>query len=881
MSSRYDDLVMDWHTAFKRGEQVVGGKAWNLARLHRYGLPVPDGIVLAAPLYDLVIDANGLRPLVQECLDCPVSAAGQLPLQVAELQKRILTASLPLALTEAITAKLASTGSAGVPLAVRSSATGEDSETASFAGIHESFLNVQGESALEEAVRGCYASLWSERAVSYRRRLGISDVSVAPAVVIMPLIQARAAGVAFSCDPLSGREDTMVIAANFGLGEAVVSGLTDPDSYEVHNNTVTRELAVSGVRLGDKQTITTTVAGGTAQVAGTERHEQVLNNQHIVALAALVRRVLMALGDGERHQDVEWVQDQQGEFHLVQARPVTGKPHYCYPALAGQPVLWSNANYRDVIPMVQTPLNWSFSTPLANRIFLSQYGASGYCINRAVQRSRLFNGRAYFNLSQMQWECYDAYGFSPTHYNRFIGGHQPEITLPPRETGGVKLARLWRNFKLLQALKKAKKRSSQTFADLVQRIDTARALDVAQFSRHELNDLMNDMDRMFATAKDVHLLIAIGGAVFVTLTPLLERFAPGRGLPLTAALLAGQEGVTSADHGTELAELAEIAGREAVCQELFAARPFVASAWRDLPASSEFRRRFAAFLATYGHRAVYELDLRTPRWHEDPTYLLEMIRSMIGTTTPAAIRERQSQAATTAWQEVQRCVPALLQPLIRSMVKNGGKDGANREMAKSILVRMGDVTRKVILEIGRQLAAQGLLRTTDDIFFLHWPELDGIMNNSIGSNGLQELVADRRERHAAFEQLTPPDIIIEEGGTSRVPVSPDADGKGLRGIGVSSGRVSGIARIVRHPDEGQRLNAGEILVAPSTDPAWTPLFLRAAALVTETGGIISHGAIVAREYGIPAVLNVRGVLGLIQDGQQITVDGDRGVVEIV
>ncbi len=342
------------------------------------------------------------------------------------------------------------------------------------------------------------------------------------------------------------------------------------------------------------------------------------------------------------------------------------------------------------------------------------------------------------------------------------------------------------------------------------------------------------------------------------------------------ALLSGQEGITSAEHGTRLAELATLLHQDAAAADFFNAEPFVPADWEQLPDTSPFRSAFQRFLEEYGHRCVYELDYRNPRWSEDPTYLLQTIRAMRDTTF-AESQKRQQNRQAEAWQTIRARVPRLLHGMVRYLATQGGIDAANREMSKSILVRLGDVDRRVILEMARRLVERGLLPEPDDLFFLYWLELQGLLTGQWDGAGIRERIADRKARHAAFELLVAPDLIQEQQHENAEPL-PKPHGNELTGLAVSSGHARGPARLIRHPDEGTRLSSGDLLVAPSTDPAWTPLFLRAAGLVTETGGFISHGAIVAREYGIPAVVNVRGAMTRLEEGREVMVDGDNGRV---
>lgn len=876
----HDKLVLNWQEAYTAGPEIVGGKAWNLGRLVRYGFAVPPGVALVAAAYEEFIAQNGLRDLIkrvadQVSLESLANGAGNNDLKL--LHEKIASGTMPSALAEMIVKALRETGLWESPLAVRSSATCEDSAEASFAGIHDSFLNVRGLPGILSAIQKCYASIWSERAVTYRRKLSISDFNVAPAVVLMQMAPAVSAGVAFSCDPRSGQEEQMVISANFGLGESVVSGTVDPDEYLVIFDHMAPRPRLAEVQRGRKEYRTITAdTGGTARDSVAVRSgEQVLPEQGILRLAALVQLVFLALGDGETHQDIEWVYD--GEcFLLVQARPVTALSHYTYPCLRTQPTFWSNANLRDALPMVQTPLNWSISKPMIDHIFITQYGSSGYQVDRSATRSRLFNGRAYFNLAQLQWECYDAYGISPARYNSFMGGHQPEIRLPEHESFTHRAGRLIRNLRLMRHLSGIKKDATDIFRALTGQIDTLRQRELAGLSDRELIGILQDADRLFRQAEPLMVMLSSGGAIFMTLPPLLGRYAPGQGQALTMTLLSGQEGITSADHGTRLAELAALLEQDRAAAAYCATEPFIPDDWINLPEESPFRAAFRRFLDDYGHRCVYELDYRNPRWYEDPTYLLQTVCTMRGTTFQDT-RERQRNRQKEAWQTIRARVPRLLHGMIRRMVVQGGIDAANREMSKSVLVRIGDIHRRVIIEIDRRLVERGMTTDRDDVFFLFWPELRALMNGEWNGVGIVERVEDRKVRHAACEAISAPDL-IQEGRSFDTEPLPEVTGTELTGLAVSSGHARGTARLIEHPVDGGHLQSGDVLVAPSTDPAWTPLFLRAAALVTETGGFISHGAIVAREYGIPAVVNARGAMTRLEDGRVIVVDGDSGRV---
>jgi pyruvate,water dikinase len=293
-----------------------------------------------------------------------------------------------------------------------------------------------------------------------------------------------------------------------------------------------------------------------------------------------------------------------------------------------------------------------------------------------------------------------------------------------------------------------------------------------------------------------------------------------------------------------------------------------------------------SFLAEFGHRGIYELEIANPRWNEDPTYLLEQVRLLLaaGKTERPQATAQGTRAAAEA--EVARRT-RLLRPLIHWLARRARQGAALREAGKSAMIALWEPLRLLAIEASRRMVEVRILDEVPDIFYFSWMDVEMMCRVEWGGAGAKALVADRKAREAAWLAETPPDVVIEDrepkanGRAMGLPDTAPAPGGGssvLNGLAVASGKASGPARIIRHPMDGHRLQPGDVLVAPSTDPAWTPLFLRAAGVVMEVGGYLSHGAIVAREYGLPAVVNIPGLLGAVREGQQLTVDGDAGQV---
>ncbi|HEX23278.1 MAG TPA: pyruvate, phosphate dikinase, partial [Chromatiales bacterium] len=289
------------------------------------------------------------------------------------------------------------------------------------------------------------------------------------------------------------------------------------------------------------------------------------------------------------------------------------------------------------------------------------------------------------------------------------------------------------------------------------------------------------------------------------------------------ALLAGAGDITSTDHGYRLQDLAALVETDSAAQLFFNTEPFVPNRWQSLPESSAFKQAFQAFIDEYGHRAVYEVYLNNPRWRENPDYLLKVIKQSIGSPSPSVLKAQQKEKAKQAWQSIEKQIPLYRRVVIKSLVKQAAAGAASKEMAKSVYIRLFEPLRRLFLQAGRRLESRGLLQRNDEIF------------------------------HCAYIEVTS-------------MLTGDWNG-------------SGLMPLIHSPEQDITLRPGDVLAAPSTDPAWTPLFLNAVAIVMETGGQLSHGAIVAREYGIPAVVNIPGLLNVIRDGEQVVVDGARGIVE--
>jgi pyruvate,water dikinase len=620
----------------------------------------------------------------------------------------------------------------------------------------------------------------------------------------------------------------------------------------------------------------------------------VLTDEEVLRLARLVLRVHWALGQGQEPQDVEWASD-GGQFWLVQARPVTRLPRPTFPAVAHLPVIWSNANLKDIVPGAHRTLGWNLISNTVRNIAWASLEAVNYGVPPGMESTRRIAGRAYFDLSAIQWAFHDAFGMSPAETTRDLGGHQPEIPVPAGSPfrGLRGLARLGNRLRLLGRLLPLPWRLPRAIARLQAVVRAVKAEDWTRLSQAALLERVYRLRDELLAYSDTYQFAIVNSSVWVgLLESVLRRATPVRAQSLIAGLMAGSGQMTSAEQGRRLFDLADVARGDRAAQAYLEQTPRDPHGWKQLPEGSPFRAALARYLEEFGHRGVYELVLENPRWNEDPSYLLEQVRLLLA----AGPGREARQAAAAARQKAEQGLAQVswsARPLVRLLARRARQAVVLREEGKSALVALMEPTRYLFLEAGRRLAASGILAEPTDLFHLSWTDVECYLRGEWDGTAARTLVDDRKALFAQWLTETPPDVVILDaaGQPAALPAAaagPPAksdgraargqDGRRLVGVGVAGGRASGRARLVRHPAEGSRLGPGEVLVAPSTDPGWTPLFLRAAAIIMEVGGYLSHGAIVAREYGIPAVVNIPGLLQAVQDGQQVTIDGDEGIV---
>ncbi|HEX2742026.1 MAG TPA: PEP/pyruvate-binding domain-containing protein [Rubrobacter sp.] len=881
------DLIFRFEEIDRTALPVAGGKAANLGELARAGLPVPEGFCVTTAAYEVVAADAGLEPTLGALADTRPEDTERLADLAAEARSRLSEASVPEALTRAISLAYEELGE-GEPVAVRSSATAEDLPYASFAGQQDTYLNVVGVESVLDAVRRCWASLWTDRAVSYRATNGIDPHGVRLAVAVQRMVDASVAGVLFTANPVTGKRRQAVIDASPGLGEAVVSGMVNPDHFVVD----TQKGTIVERRLGDKRVAVRAAAG-----SGTERVEMAagedeasLSDGQILTLAKLGARVEDHYGSP---QDTEWAIDVDGKIWLLQARPITT----LFPLPANVPtddedlrVYFSfsvaQGVYRPLTPMGFQAFRLIFTSlaTMAGRPPRNPYQGPAFVIEGAgrifaditpVLRSK--QGRRFFNLIMRNMEARTVPIVRRLVEDPRLAPVQTSwrpvlrAVLPIFVRGRIPL-------RIIQALarpEKARERAARVVArlranDLPRNASAAERLSAAErMLRDGPPGILPAVPPAFITGV---LSNALAGKILGNLATDDERRVAMRALPHNPTTEMDLALWDLAREASAVPDTARTLG-ETPPERL-------AEDYRRGSLPPNLQAGLEDFLRLYGHRGVAEIDLGLPRWSEDPTYILGVLSNYLRLDDPQAAPDVQFGRAAREAEEMvaeltrrARRKGRLRGALVGFLLDRARELSGLREMPKFCIVLLMARARGLLWKVGDELAEAGRLERAGDIFFLSVPEAWAVLSGE----DLRPLVRGRR---AVYEQEVGrkhvPRLLLSDGTEPTAETNGAAEGV-LLGTPASGGVVTQKARVILDPS-GARLEPGEILVAPSTDPGWTPLFLTAGGLVMEMGGPMSHGAIVAREYGIPAVVGVPDATERINTGQRITVDGAAGEI---
>ncbi len=874
----------------------IGRKAYALASLKTAGFVIPEWFVVSPLAFDVSLsDAERMS----------LAAAARATARFSLLSNLSVAASVRVQLDEALRALCPH----GEQVAVRSSAADEDAEQRSFAGQFETHLCVSPGDVAPRIV-DVWRSGFSERVLNYRRAQGLTFPTRAPAVIVQRQLEADAAGVAFGADPVSGRRMVAVVAAVPGLGSALISGEAASDTFHV-----SRDGRIIDRTIGAKQVIHRCAPGDAAGVraiplANSEQRAAAIDDRRACEVAELARRA-------GRHfaapQDIEWAIE-RGRLYLLQSRPITALSALADPDAAQN--IWDNANVAESYPGITSPLTFSFIRYVYEEVYRELCRLLGVPSRVLAAHDDTFarmlgliRGRVYYNLLSWYRLLATLPGF--TLNRRFmeqmmgvsdgvpddaIGGREP-AGLAEKALDAIRVTRTtiglaWHCARLPASIRRFRARlgaalgaSDPSFAD-------ARLDEIVAHYRSLERQLLKRWDAPLVN--DFFAMMFYG-----VLRRLIERWCGDQHRTLQNDLIVGEGGVVSTEPAVRIRAMAEIAaGTPSLVDVLCTGSPDeIAEAMRS---TSELRAAFESYVATFGDRSFEELKLETLTLADDPLPALRAIGQLArsiqhgGSAVTIANEAQAGRAAGLRAAAEARVQTALAGKPIRRIifklvVSQARARVRDRENLRFERTRVFGRVRRIFRRVGQELAALGVLTDPADVFYLHVDEVLGFVEGTAVSTDLKGLAALRRAEYARYAADGAPDDRFETRGAvyagnafrrGSAPAAPQPSGDSRGGLACCPGIVEAPVVVVRDPRHAVSLD-GSILVAERTDPAWVVLFASARGLLVERGSVLSHSAIIAREMGVPTIVNIAGLTGWLEDGDWVRMDGGTGVVQRV
>ncbi|KFA94271.1 phosphoenolpyruvate synthase [Archangium violaceum] len=868
-----DSYVLGFQDLDKTKRMVAGGKGANLGELSKIeGIRVPDGFCISTEAFKRIIgEIPSLGGLLEQLSLLKAEDRDKIGRLSGEIRGAIEGVAIPEDVLEDITRLLSRLGEENA-YAIRSSATAEDLPTASFAGQQDTYLNIIGKKAILAHISKCWASLFTERAVTYRLQNGFDHRKVHLSVVVQKMVFPQAAGILFTADPVTSNRKVSSIDAGFGLGEALVSGLVNADIYKVRDGEIiakkvsTKKLAIHALK-----------DGGTKELAiePERQNRQALTDEQILRLARMGRKIEEHFGCP---QDIEWclVGD---EFYLVQSRPITtlfpipeanDRDNHVYVSVGHQqmmtdplkPLGISLFQLTALRPMYKAggrlfvDVTTALASPAGREMLLDAMGKHDPLIKDAILT--IIERRDFIKSSPD-----DKKEQSPSKNNKGTSSSEfhPQIENDPKIVSDL--------IEKTQASIDALKRSIQTKSG-------PELLDFIQEDVQELKRIL------FDPQSSAVFMTAIGASAWINEN--IEKWLGEKGVADTLSQSAPNN-ITS-EMGLALLDVADVIRPHPQVFEYL--QHVKDDGFLDelvkLEGGQEARDAIHAYLDKYGVRCAGEIDMTRPRWREKPTTLVPMILGNIKKFSPGAGSQKFEQGRQVALKKEQELLERLKQlpdgeqkaERTKQMISLVRNFIGYREYPKYGIVSRYFVYKQALLKEAERLVRANVIREKEDIYHLTFEELRDVVRTHELDD---QLISKRKDEHALHEKLTPPRVITSDGEIVAGEYKRDNLPAGaMVGLPVSAGVVEGRARVVLNVEDAV-LEEGDILVTAFTDPSWTPLFVSIKGLVTEVGGLMTHGAVIAREYGLPAVVGVENATRLIKDGQRIRVHGTEGYVE--
>lgn len=857
---------------------LVGGKATGLARLLAQGFHVPCGICVTTDAYHEALRAVGLdaREIWCSAIRAPRVERHRI---LASCRIAIRESRSPEQLGAVIIQELSRLNQpSSQRWAVRSSATNEDAAVKSFAGLYHTELGVSLE-RVTCVIQDCWVSLWDEQVMEYHLRAGGREEGPAMAVVIQPVINALAAGVTYSIHPVTGKTDQVMINAVPGLAVALVSGAVIPDQYLLRFDQasdavtiLTRQVAIKGavLRLG--------MDGVQDEpLLPDVRNRSSLADEELVALTRLAKRIERTF---QHPVDVEWAIDDQGIW-LLQARPVTVMASA--QGLTQEGCEWSRTNFKETMPELPSPLGLSFLERFMESFLITPYRRLGCRIPSGVSSVQIVHGRPVLNVTLMY---------------SVVGQLRGDTSILAEHMGGESLSRppkveplgLWSMLRagilISWSIRRAAKQGPRWFAEMKQMAADHSPNLVQGLS---LTEVRERMDRLNRRLEENELTFGIAGGVTQCLQAfgfLLPRWLGEGWRGLLNGALQGQAHAISAEQIIRLAALADMARHDARCRALLTAEGWEPSSFRSVLRDTDFLRSFDRYIEDYGHRGMGESDIMSPRFADQPELVLEVLRTQLrtpGSGSPSEIVARQAAVRNDAVRKIKKRFGRRIHRwvIFSWWYRRLCRYFALREANRHHLMYYSLAARSLLLRAGTLFVERGLFHQAEDMFFIRLEEQEQLFSGA--PRDWRALIRSRRAERVHNAEVAVPDTLRDGSVESMNERGADAwlgTDRVLRGIPISAGRATGSVRLVRSMADWSRVSAGDILVVAVIDPGMAPLFGIVAGLIAEMGGTLSHGAIIAREYGLPTVANVHGVTSRLKDGDRISLDAERGEIII-
>ncbi|AKB32011.1 Phosphoenolpyruvate synthase [Methanosarcina siciliae HI350] len=909
--------VMHFNEVDRRNLPEVGGKGANLGEMSKAGFPVSPGFCVTTSGYrDFIAESGEMDELLDLLARLKPNQTDEINRLGQRIRDHLLTVPIPRTIKSSIIDAWKMVGEEQA-YAVRSSATAEDLPTASFAGQQETYLNVRGADQLLQAVRKCWISLFTDRAILYRMKNGFDHRSVYLSIVVQQMVFPDVSGLMFTADPVTGHRNIISIDASFGLGEALVSGIVSADSYQVLKGRIVKKQIAE-----KKKAIYPAAEGGTKikELAPELQNKQALSDEKILELARLGQKIEkhycpergieqlpergpeMCPGRGIEQcleQDIEWCLAGD-KFYILQSRPITSL--YPVPEIHDNKlhIFFSFAHlqmmmdamkpmgisvFQGVFPLGKdtTAFPYSVIVEAGDRLFFdvtlllySKFLRRYFTWKITILDELMGNALAKIVASEtFQQEAKANKGTTKQLFKLF----KPML---PLYLKGIPI--IISNLFFLDPsgiIERAQAPTEQTinkYRNNIMQVSGAERVKRVRESMENLLQELND-NMMYVPMPFIVLLVA---------SRLTGRWL-GEDLDVDT-LSKSQPGNVTGEMGLMIGDLADTArGYPEVADYL--ERSEDSTFYQGLSkveGGDAFGTELKRFMELYGMRCPGEIDISNIRWREAPTLLVPSIINHMKSNAPGEHRERFIQGQKEAQEYVHKLLerirntPAgrLKTGLMSRLLSIYRNSIGLREFPKYVIIRFFDIYRQAILAEARPLHERGILERDEDVFYLYLDELIALMENRFGEN-VSHLTDSRKRAHEQYQKMAPPRVMTSEGEVITGMRSDVEAPKGaLIGTPVSTGVAEGYVKVVFKPEEA-KLNKGDILVAPFTDPGWTPLFYSAQALVVEIGGMMTHGSVIAREYGIPAVVGIENVTKILKDGQYVRVDGTRGFVQVL